>query len=153
MCSSIALTLWPKVFFGARPPRPGYIDRRSNLQECNKYGTGQLACNTKPTNFTTIPQKEGWSPGVVLVLVLVRLVDDVTHIHVICTKICPKNKSPSFVGKYTIHGAYGYCNDDHDDIVIKMNWWFPLTGLWDQLIHTNQIINQSILIRTNPSNP
>merc|ERR1712187_119361 len=24
-------------------------------QECNKYGTGQLACNTKSTKFTTVP--------------------------------------------------------------------------------------------------
>lgn len=29
-------------------------------KECNKYGTGQLACNTKPTKFTTIPQKSEW---------------------------------------------------------------------------------------------
>eukprot|EP00434_Breviolum_minutum_P023523 symbB.v1.2.020750.t1/scaffold1763.1/size102666/5 len=29
-------------------------------KECNKYGTGQLACNTKSTKFTTIPQKSEW---------------------------------------------------------------------------------------------
>ncbi|CAK9043624.1 unnamed protein product [Durusdinium trenchii] len=29
-------------------------------KECNKYGTGQLACNTKGTKFTTIPQKSEW---------------------------------------------------------------------------------------------
>jgi phosphoserine aminotransferase len=29
-------------------------------KECNKYGTGQLACNTKGTKFTTIPSKEEW---------------------------------------------------------------------------------------------
>jgi len=27
------------------------------LKECNKYGTGQAACNTKSTKFTTIPDK------------------------------------------------------------------------------------------------
>jgi len=30
------------------------------FQECKKYGTGQQACNTKPTKFTTIPKKEEW---------------------------------------------------------------------------------------------
>ena len=58
MCYSIALTHTENFC-----ARPGYIDRLSNLQECNKYGTGQLACNTKPTKFTTIPQKAEWSPG------------------------------------------------------------------------------------------
>jgi phosphoserine aminotransferase len=29
-------------------------------KECNKYGTGQIACNTKPTKFTSIPKKEEW---------------------------------------------------------------------------------------------
>jgi len=29
-------------------------------KECNKYGTGQLACNTKSTKFTTIPQQSEW---------------------------------------------------------------------------------------------
>lgn len=29
-------------------------------KECNKYGTGQAACNTKSTKFTTIPKKEEW---------------------------------------------------------------------------------------------
>ncbi|CAK9012312.1 unnamed protein product [Durusdinium trenchii] len=29
-------------------------------KECNKYGTGQLACNTKSTKFTTIPPKSEW---------------------------------------------------------------------------------------------
>jgi phosphoserine aminotransferase len=29
-------------------------------KECNKYGTGQAACNTKATKFTTIPKKEEW---------------------------------------------------------------------------------------------
>jgi len=30
------------------------------LKECNKYGTGQAACNTKSTKFTTIPNKSEW---------------------------------------------------------------------------------------------
>merc|ERR1719389_920620 len=30
------------------------------LKECNKYGTGQAACNTKATKFTSIPKKEEW---------------------------------------------------------------------------------------------
>jgi len=29
-------------------------------KECNKYGIGQLACNTKATKFTTIPNKSEW---------------------------------------------------------------------------------------------
>ncbi|CAE7568317.1 serC [Symbiodinium natans] len=29
-------------------------------KECNKYGTGQLACNTKSSKFTTIPAKAEW---------------------------------------------------------------------------------------------
>merc|ERR1719272_758823 len=29
-------------------------------KECNKYGTGQIACNSKATKFTTIPKKEDW---------------------------------------------------------------------------------------------
>eukprot|EP00933_Yihiella_yeosuensis_P016183 TRINITY_DN1391_c0_g1_i1.p1 TRINITY_DN1391_c0_g1~~TRINITY_DN1391_c0_g1_i1.p1 ORF type:complete len:370 (-),score=105.98 TRINITY_DN1391_c0_g1_i1:328-1437(-) len=29
-------------------------------KECGKYGTGQLACNTKPSKFTTIPDKSEW---------------------------------------------------------------------------------------------
>merc|ERR1719379_1431756 len=29
-------------------------------KECGKYGTGQVACNTKATKFTTIPKKEEW---------------------------------------------------------------------------------------------
>jgi phosphoserine aminotransferase len=29
-------------------------------KECNKYGTGQIACNTKATKFTSIPKKEEW---------------------------------------------------------------------------------------------
>jgi phosphoserine aminotransferase len=29
-------------------------------KECNKYGTGQVACNTKSSKFTTIPSKEEW---------------------------------------------------------------------------------------------
>jgi len=29
-------------------------------KECNKYGKGQEACNTKPTKFTVIPKKEEW---------------------------------------------------------------------------------------------
>jgi len=29
-------------------------------KECNKYGTGQEVCNSKPTKFTTIPKKEDW---------------------------------------------------------------------------------------------
>jgi len=29
-------------------------------KECNKYGSGQIACNTKATKFTTIPKKEEW---------------------------------------------------------------------------------------------
>merc|ERR1711988_1251676 len=29
-------------------------------KECNKYGTGQIACNTKSTKFTTIPAKSEW---------------------------------------------------------------------------------------------
>jgi len=29
-------------------------------KECNKYGTGQVACNSKATKFTTIPKKEDW---------------------------------------------------------------------------------------------
>lgn len=29
-------------------------------KECNKYGVGQVACNTKATKFTTIPSKEEW---------------------------------------------------------------------------------------------
>jgi len=30
------------------------------LKECNKYGTGQAACNTKASKFTTIPGKDEW---------------------------------------------------------------------------------------------
>jgi phosphoserine aminotransferase len=30
-------------------------------QECKKYGTGQAACNTKSTKFTSIPDKSAWS--------------------------------------------------------------------------------------------
>jgi phosphoserine aminotransferase len=30
------------------------------LKECNKYGTGQVALNTKPSKFTTIPGKAEW---------------------------------------------------------------------------------------------
>jgi len=30
------------------------------IKECNKYGTGQEVCNSKPTKFTTIPKKEDW---------------------------------------------------------------------------------------------
>jgi phosphoserine aminotransferase len=29
-------------------------------KECNKYGTGQLACDTKASKFTTIPGKSEW---------------------------------------------------------------------------------------------
>merc|ERR1719263_1317747 len=29
-------------------------------KECAKYGTGQVACNTKSTKFTTIPAKSAW---------------------------------------------------------------------------------------------
>jgi phosphoserine aminotransferase len=29
-------------------------------KECNKYGTGQVACNTKASKFTSIPSKEEW---------------------------------------------------------------------------------------------
>jgi len=29
-------------------------------KECDKYGKGQLACNTKSTKFTTIPNKSEW---------------------------------------------------------------------------------------------
>jgi len=29
-------------------------------KECGKYGTGQVACNSKATKFTTIPKKEEW---------------------------------------------------------------------------------------------
>jgi len=29
-------------------------------KECGKYGTGQVVCNTKPTKFTTIPDKAEW---------------------------------------------------------------------------------------------
>jgi len=29
-------------------------------KECGKYGTGQVACNTKANKFTTIPAKEEW---------------------------------------------------------------------------------------------
>jgi len=29
-------------------------------KEANKYGTGQAACNTKPSKFTTIPDKADW---------------------------------------------------------------------------------------------
>jgi phosphoserine aminotransferase len=29
-------------------------------KECNKYGTGQVACNTKSSKFTVIPKKEDW---------------------------------------------------------------------------------------------
>merc|ERR1719337_387817 len=29
-------------------------------KECNKYGTGQVACNTKSNKFTSIPKKEEW---------------------------------------------------------------------------------------------
>jgi len=29
-------------------------------KECNKYGTGQIACNTKASKFTCIPKKEDW---------------------------------------------------------------------------------------------
>eukprot|EP00930_Biecheleria_cincta_P049284 TRINITY_DN3450_c0_g1_i8.p1 TRINITY_DN3450_c0_g1~~TRINITY_DN3450_c0_g1_i8.p1 ORF type:complete len:369 (+),score=96.99 TRINITY_DN3450_c0_g1_i8:70-1176(+) len=29
-------------------------------KECNKYGTGQVACNTKASKFTTIPGKSEW---------------------------------------------------------------------------------------------
>merc|ERR1719350_1062424 len=29
-------------------------------KECAKYGTGQAACNTKDTKFTTIPDKSEW---------------------------------------------------------------------------------------------
>jgi len=29
-------------------------------KECNKYGTGQEACNTKSSKFTTIPDKSTW---------------------------------------------------------------------------------------------
>jgi len=29
-------------------------------KECNKYGTGQVACNTKSTKFTVIPDKADW---------------------------------------------------------------------------------------------
>merc|ERR1719436_1412030 len=31
------------------------------LKECSKYGTGQAACNTKPTKFTTIPEPSEWT--------------------------------------------------------------------------------------------
>ncbi|CAE8625262.1 unnamed protein product [Polarella glacialis] len=30
------------------------------LKECNKYGTGQAACNSKSTKFTTIPKPSEW---------------------------------------------------------------------------------------------
>jgi len=30
------------------------------LKECNKYGTGQAACNTKSSKFTVIPEKGDW---------------------------------------------------------------------------------------------
>jgi phosphoserine aminotransferase len=30
-------------------------------KECNKYGKGQLACNTKATKFTSIPGKSEWT--------------------------------------------------------------------------------------------
>merc|ERR1712032_930828 len=30
-------------------------------QECNKYGTGQIACSTKKTKFTHIPKAEEWT--------------------------------------------------------------------------------------------
>jgi phosphoserine aminotransferase len=30
------------------------------IKECNKYGTGQVACNTKSTKYTTIPNKSEW---------------------------------------------------------------------------------------------
>merc|ERR1719446_1051535 len=29
-------------------------------KECNKYGTGQVACNSKASKFTTIPGKSEW---------------------------------------------------------------------------------------------
>eukprot|EP00444_Apocalathium_aciculiferum_P063632 CAMPEP_0183600266 /NCGR_PEP_ID=MMETSP0371-20130417/179847_1 /TAXON_ID=268820 /ORGANISM="Peridinium aciculiferum, Strain PAER-2" /LENGTH=447 /DNA_ID=CAMNT_0025812339 /DNA_START=87 /DNA_END=1431 /DNA_ORIENTATION=- len=29
-------------------------------KECEKYGTGQVACSSKPTKFTTIPDKSEW---------------------------------------------------------------------------------------------
>merc|ERR1719446_1482409 len=29
-------------------------------KECAKYGTGQVACNTKASKFTTIPEKSEW---------------------------------------------------------------------------------------------
>jgi len=31
------------------------------VKECGKYGTGQEACNTKATKFTTIPTKDAWT--------------------------------------------------------------------------------------------
>merc|ERR1719163_1341515 len=30
------------------------------IKECNKYGKGQEACNTKSTKFTVIPKKDEW---------------------------------------------------------------------------------------------
>jgi len=31
------------------------------FQECKKYGTAQASCNTKPTKFTSIPDKSSWT--------------------------------------------------------------------------------------------
>merc|ERR1719453_1409464 len=31
------------------------------VAECNKYGKGNAACNTKSTKFTTIPPKSEWT--------------------------------------------------------------------------------------------
>jgi len=54
----------PMNFLGGSKTKADYLVTgqwgEKAVKEAGKYGTGQTACNTKPSKFTTIPKKEDW---------------------------------------------------------------------------------------------
>merc|ERR1712232_778795 len=62
--ATLQFAVMPLNFLGGAKTKADYLITgqwgEKAHKEANKYGTGQVACNTKSTKFTVIPDKSEW---------------------------------------------------------------------------------------------